>query len=345
MRVLVGATALLLAVGLVVGSDGVAWGDAVRLWHDDAVRLLVTEIRLPRSLGAWCTGALLGLAGAIAQGLFRNPLADPYLVGSASGASLAVVLALAAPALVMGDLGGADAGAGALTGALTNALTGAGAEALLGLGLVGAAFVGALAGVSLALLLARGAQETTRLLLAGVVVGVVLAALGDLVTLVAPETLRGRQTFLLGNTGQLGWTACALLAVVLALCTPVAVRLARALDGLALGDDTARSLGLALGPLRAVFVGLIAMATGAAVSQAGLVAFVGLAAPHVVRRLAPAQSGFVLAASALAGGLLLLVADVLARALFAPREVPVGVVTALLGGVYLIVLLQRRGLR
>lgn len=326
---LAAATLLLLALGALVGSEGYAWDDARRLWRDDAVRLLVTEIRLPRSLGAWCTGALLGLAGAMAQGLFRNPLADPYLVGSASGASLAVVLALAAQAL------GSGAAAGIASGW---------AEAMLGLGLVGAAFLGALGGVSLALLLARGAQETTRLLLAGVVVGVVLAALGDLVTLVAPETLRGRQTFLLGNTGQLGWTACALLGAVLVLCVPAAVRLARALDGLALGDDTARSLGLALGPLRAVFVGLIALATGAAVSQAGLIAFVGLAAPHLVRRLAPATSGHVLAASALAGGVLLLVADVLARALFAPREVPVGVVTALLGGAYLIVLLQRRDL-
>ena len=325
---LVAASALLLALGGVVGSEGLAVGDATRLWHDDALRRVVLDIRMPRSVGAWCTGALLGLAGAVAQALFRNPLADPYLVGSASGASLAVVLTLAAQA----------AGGGAVAVAGWTAV-------LHGVGLVGAAVVGALVGATLALLLARGAPDTTRLLLAGVVVGVVLAALGDLVTLAAPETLRGRQSFLLGNTGQLGWTACGLLAAVLLPGLAVAARLAGALDGLALGDDTARSLGLALGPLRVLFVSVIALATGAAAAQAGLVAFVGLAAPHLVRRVVIARTGYVLAASALAGGVLLLAADVLARGLLAPREVPVGVVTALLGGAYLIALLQREDRR
>ena len=122
---------------------------------------------------------------------------------------------------------------------------------------------------------------------------------------------------------------------------PPSWRLARALDALTLGDDTATSLGLPLPQVRVALVGAIALATGVAVSQAGLIAFVGLAAPHLVRRFAPAAHGFSVVASAAAGGVLLLLADVLARVLIAPDEVPVGVLTALLGGSYLIWLLRR----
>ncbi|HWH83496.1 MAG TPA: iron ABC transporter permease [Burkholderiaceae bacterium] len=317
------ASALLLLAGLAAGSEG--WSPA-RLWQliggpDGA--LIVGQIRAPRTLGAWLTGALLGLAGATAQGLFRNPLADPYLLGSASGAALGVVLVLAASTLGGQALGLATLGA------------------LARVGLAGAAFAGALGGVLLTLALARGAQQTTRLLLAGVVVGVVLAAVGDLVTSAAPDALRGKQAFLLGSTGYVGWSACALLALGLVISLPLAARLARALDALTLGADTARSLGLELTRLRLALVGAIALATGVAVSQTGLIAFVGLVAPHLVRRFAPARHGFLLVASAAAGGVLLLAADVLARSLIAPQEVPVGVLSAVLGGGYLVWLLRR----
>jgi iron complex transport system permease protein len=267
---------------------------------------------------------LLGLAGATAQGLFRNPLADPYLLGSASGASLGVVLVLAASAL-----GG-------------HAISLATADTLARIGLVGAAFAGALLGVLLTLTLARGAQQTTRLLLAGVVVGVVMSAVSDLVTTAAPDALRGKQAFLLGSTGFLGWSSCAALSLGLVLTLPPSWRLSRALDALTLGVDSAHSLGLALPRVRMALVASIALATGLAVSQAGLIAFVGLVAPHLVRRFAPATHGYTLVASAATGGTLLLMADVLARALIAPQEVPVGVLTALLGGGYLIWLLHRR---
>lgn len=316
------ASLVLLAAGLAAGSDG---------WSLPAINgidtdLIVGQIRAPRTLGAWLTGALLGLAGAVAQGLFRNPLADPYLLGSAAGASLAVVLALAVSSLGSSVVGGSAA------------------DGLARLGLVGAAFVGAFAGVGLTLALARGAQQTPRLLLAGVVVGVVLSALGDLVSTAAPEALRGRQVFMLGSTAFLGWSSVAVLAVGLAVTLPIARRLARVLDALTLGEDSARSLGLALARWRLVLVGILALATGLAVSQAGLVAFVGLAAPHLVRRCAPAPNGYTLVASAAAGGTLLLAADVLARSLIAPQELPVGVVTAVLGGSYLLWLLRQRRL-
>ena len=317
------ASTLLLLAGLAAGSEG--WS-LPALWASPEAHLIVGQIRAPRTLGAWFTGALLGLAGAVAQGLFRNPLADPYLLGSAAGASLGVVVVLAA-----GGVSGLGIGL-------------VGADGLVRIGLVGAAFVGALAGVFLTLALARGAEHTTRLLLAGVVVGVVLAALSDLLTTAAPDALRGKQAFMLGSTSFLGWGSVAVLAGGLALTLPLAWRLARALDALTLGEDSARSLGLALSRWRALLVTVLALATGLAVSQAGLVAFVGLVAPHLVRRFAPAPNGFTLVASAAAGGCLLLAADVLARSVIAPQELPVCVLTALLGGGYLLWLLRRRGL-
>jgi iron complex transport system permease protein len=319
-------TTTLLLAGLAAGSEGWSPGALIDSLQRGDAALVVGQIRAPRTLGAWLAGALLGLSGAIAQGLFRNPLADPYLLGSASGASLAVVLVLAASAL------GGHGLALATVGAVAR------------LGLVGAAFLGALLGVALTLALARGAEQTTRLLLAGVVVGVLLSAASDLVTSAAPDALRGKQAFMLGSTGFLSWGACVVLALGLLLALPPAWRLARALDALTLGEDRARSLGLALARVRAALVVALALSIGVAVSQTGLIAFVGLASPHLVRRFAPAPHGYTLLASAATGGTLLLAADVLARSLIAPQEVPVGVLTALIGGAYLLWLLRRKRL-
>jgi len=317
-------TLLLALAGLAAGSEGWSVSQTLALLNGPDGSLVVGQIRAPRTLGAWLTGALLGLAGAVAQGLFRNPLADPYLLGSASGAVLGVVLVLAAAML---------AGHG---------ISLATADTIARIGLVGAAFAGALLGVMLTLGLARGAHETTRLLLAGVVVGVLLGAVSDLVTNVAPDALRGKQAFLLGSTGFLGWGSCGLMAAGVAMALPLAWRLSRMLDALTLGEESAMSLGLALPRLRMAMVAALALATGMAVSQAGLIAFVGLVSPHLVRRFAPAAHGFTLVASAATGGVLLLAADVLARSLMAPQELPVGVLTAVLGGGYLLWLLHRR---
>ena len=315
---------LFLALGLVTGSEGWSWAALREDLASGQAGLVIGEIRAPRTLGALLVGALLGLAGALAQGLFRNPLADPYLLGSGAGASLAVVLVLAA---------------GAAFGHQLSLET---AAWLARLGLVAAPFTGALLGVALTLLLARGAAHTLRLLLAGVVVGVVLGASADLVTTWSPAALRGKTAFMLGSTSFLGWQSVAVLVAGLALALPVAWRLARGLDALALGEESAASLGLPLARMRFALVLLLALATGLAVSQAGLVAFVGLVAPHLVRRFAPSPQRFTLPASAAAGGVLLLGADVLARGLVAPMELPVGVLTALLGGGYLLRLLHRR---
>jgi iron complex transport system permease protein len=312
---LAAAAALLLGAG--VGSTG--FDSVLNARHDPVALQILWEIRLPRTLGAWLAGGLLGLAGAVAQGLFRNPLADPYLLGSASGAALGVAVALA----LFG------------TSALTTAW-------LVRIGLTGAAFLGAVLGVLLTLALARGVQQTLRLLLAGVIVGVVLGAARDLVTLAEPDTLQAMQGFMLGSTGFVGWTACGVMAATLIAALALAGSLGRVLDGLALGEATALSLGLPLAAVRAVLVAVLALATGAAVAQTGLIAFVGLAAPHLVRSIVKTTHGRLVVLSALMGGLLLMAADVLARWVIAPQELPVGVLTAVLGGSYLLWLMHRR---
>jgi len=305
-----------IALGSAVGSTGLeSW---LKAWHDDVAWQIVWDIRLPRSVGACAAGALLGLAGSIAQGLFRNPLADPYLLGSASGASLGVAVALAL-------LGGNPFAT----------------EWWVRLGLTGAAFVGAVLAVLLTLVLARGVQHTLRLLLAGVIVGVVLGAMASLITLMRPDVLQGMQGFLLGSTSFIGWTSCVLMLGVLLVCLVLAFVFSRVLDALSLGESTALSLGLPLAPVRVALVAVLALATGTAVAQTGLVAFVGLAAPHLVRSLVNAKHNRLVVLSALMGGVLLLAADLLARMALAPQEMPVGVLTAVLGGGYLLWLMYR----
>jgi iron complex transport system permease protein len=307
----------MVMLGLAVGSTG--WSP---LWRDaDATQMqILWDIRAPRCVGAWLAGALLGLGGAVAQGLFRNPLADPYLLGSSSGAALGV--------------------AGFLAGW---GVSPASSDWWVRLGLTGAAFAGAVLAVVLTLALARGVQHTLRLLLAGVVVGVVLGAVSALVMLLSPEIMRAMQAFMLGTTGFLGWPSVMVLAPVLALTLAVSWVCSRGLDALGLGDATAVSLGVPLVAVRVLLVGALALATGTAVAQAGLISFVGLAAPHLVRSRVAGTHGPVLLLSALAGGLLLLGADVLARWLWAPQELPVGVLTAVIGGAYLLWRMHRTG--
>jgi len=154
--------------------------------------------------------------------------------------------------------------------------------------------------------------------------------------------LQAMQGFMLGSTGFVGWAACGVMAAMLLVAVLVAASLGRVLDGLALGEATALSLGLPLGAVRGVLVAVLALATGAAVAQTGLIAFVGLASPHLVRSIVKTTHGRLLVLSALMGGLLLMAADVLARWIIAPQELPVGVLTAVLGGSYLLWLMHRR---
>jgi len=311
--VLCGLTLLLCVLGLSAGSRGfefdLGWGNPI-----------VQDIRLPRTLGAWLAGALLGLAGALAQGLFRNPLADPYLLGSASGAALGVALTLA-----IGAWGGAQ---------LPVDIQWVGPWAWR-LGLTGAAFVGAWGAVLLTLLLARGVQHTLRLLLAGVVVGVVLGALTSLLSATQPQLLPAMQSFMLGNTGMVNGASCGLMATVLCVCWFIAWRFSPLLDGLSLGEDTAKSLGLKVVPLRMLLLAVMALCTATAVAQTGLIAFVGLVAPHLVRSRVRVRFAWTSLLSCLMGGVLLCLADISARTLMAPQELPVGVLTAVMCGAYL----------
>jgi iron complex transport system permease protein len=233
---------------------------------------------VPRSLGAWFAGALLGLAGAVAQGLFRNPLADPYLLGSATGAAFGVAVLLVL-------LGSSPAAASGWVARL---------------GLTGAGFLGAVGAVLVTLTLARGVQHTMRLLLAGVIVGMVFGALSALVMVWVPDILRSMQAFLLGTTGFLGWGSVGLLGLLFLAALGAAVAFSPALDALALGEHTAMSLGIALRAVRIALVGVMALATGAAVAQVGLIAFIGLIAPHLVRAAVKPTHRWLLPLAALA---------------------------------------------
>ena len=213
------------------------------------------------------------------------------------------------------------------------------------LGLSGAAFVGALLAVLLTLLLAQGVQQTLRLLLAGVVVGVVLGAVSSLILLLVPDIMQAMQSFMLGSTSFLAWPACMLMAGVLVVCGLLAWLMSPLLDALALGEATAQSLGLPLPALRMGLVVVLALATGTAVAHTGLVAFVGLAAPHLVRSLVKTTPARLIGLASLCGAVLLQAADLLARSLLAPRELPVGVLTAVLGGAYLLWLMHGRSAR
>ena len=313
-------SAVLIVLGAGIGSTGF---ESVFAAHRDPVAMqIVWDIRLPRTLGAWLAGALLGLAGAVAQGLFRNPLADPYLLGSASGASLGMAVAL--------SLFGVSV---------------ASTQWVVRLGLTGAAFLGAVLAVLLTLMLARGVQQTLRLLLAGVIVGVVLGAAKDLITIASADILQAIQGFMLGSTGLVGWGACGIMGALGFVCLLTGWALAPVLDGMALGEATASSLGLPLGAMRAALVAVLALATGTAVAQTGLIAFVGLAAPHLVRSAVKTTHARLIVLSTAMGGLLLMAADLLARWLIAPQELPVGVLTAVLGGSYLLWLMHRRSAR
>ena len=307
----------LFIVGLSVGSTGL--NSFLDAFNNPTSAQIIWEIRLPRTLIAWLTGALLGLAGAIAQGLFRNLLADPYLLGSASGGTLGVALILV----------------------IFNANP-ISASWLMQIGITGAAFMGALLGVAATIVLAKGFQHTFRLLLAGVIVGVILGALSSAIAVLNPEVLQTMQAFMLGTTSFAGWSSCVFMLVILLISSLGSWIFAKTLDGMILGELTAASLGLHIKLARFIFIFILALTTGTAVSQTGLIAFVGLAAPHLVRSMIKANHRVLLIYSAATGGVLLLAADILARSLISPQELPVGVLTAILGGTYLLWLMHHK---
>jgi len=314
------AITLVITCGsLVVGTSSIRTSLHWLLSPDAQSSVILWQIRFPRTVGAWFAGALLGMAGAVAQGVFRNPLAEPYLLGTASGAALGVTISLMAADASMSGLAWAGQ-----------------------IGVTGAACVGACVAIALTITLSRGMLQTAGLLLAGIVVAFLLSAVTSLLLLTQPETWRAMQAFLLGSTGFLSWSSVILLGVVFLLCIVPATLLSRGLDALTLGEDTAQSLGLSLPALRLALLGVLSLATAAVVGQVGIVGFVGLVAPHLVRQTLTVNHRQLLIAAPLCGGALLQAADLVSRWIVRPTELPVGAVTACVGGSYLIVLLWRR---
>ncbi|MDT7920510.1 MAG: iron ABC transporter permease [Meiothermus sp.] len=318
---------VLLALGLVLGvAQGavpIAPGEVVRALLGLSENPIITELRLPRVLAAMLVGAVLGISGAAFQGLFRNPLADPYLMGSAAGAAFGVTLAVS----VMGGLSSAFAQHAVFTHLPASAI-------LFG-------FLGAVGAVALALLLSGGASRTGDLILAGVVVGSVLVSLTSYLMLQDADRVRAVFAYTLGNLAFVGWNGVGSLALFLLLTFPLLLLLGRTLNALYLGEETARSLGLPLDKLKLLIIGLVTLLIAAAVAQAGIIGFVGLVAPHILRRLLGGDHHYLLPASALGGAVLLVLADLLARTLVAPAELPVGILTTLLGGPFFLYLLWR----
>jgi iron complex transport system permease protein len=316
---------LALALILGVGQGAVQIGPkevilALLGWQENPI---ITELRLPRVLAAMLVGAALGIAGAAFQGLFRNPLADPYLMGSAAGAAFGVTLAMSA----LGGLSGAYAQHAVFT-YVPASVTFFG-------------FVGALGAVALTLLLSGGASRTSDLILAGVVVGSVLVSLTSYLMLQDADRVRAVFAYTLGNLAFVGWAGVGSLALYLLLTLPILLLLGRTLNALHLGEETARSLGLPLDWLKLLIIGAVTLLTAAAVAQAGIIGFVGLMAPHILRRLVGGDHHYLLPASALGRAVLLVLADLLARILVAPAELPVGILTTMLGGPFFLYLLWR----
>lgn len=275
---------------------------------------IVWQGRAPRVAAALAVGAGLAVAGTVMQGLTHNALADPYLLGVSSGASVGAVAVLTL------GLGGAAAWT-----------------------LPVAAFAGALAAIGLTVLLAGRAASAVRLILAGVAVGYLASAVVSLLVFSSDQSNAYREilSWLLGSLAGASWTEAGVAAAATLLAGVLVVGRARALDALLLGDDAAVTLGIEVRRERPALMVLVAVLTGALVSVSGAIGFVGLVVPHAARLLVGPLHGRLVPAAALAGAGVLLVADTVARTVFEPVELPAGIVTALLGAPAFVVLLRR----
>ncbi len=316
-----GAT-LLVAIG-VAACAGHDWATPADLLHAiggdrDLRSRLLFEWRLPRVLAAALVGGLLGLGGAIYQGVFRNPLAEPYLLGSAGGAALGATVALLVPLAVPQSI-------------LLPVL----------------AFAGAWGATLLVLGIARiaGAVDAAGLLLAGVAVAAILGALRSFLMLALSDETVSLQVVLswvLGGVQTPTWSVLGWLALMTLVCLGMAALLASRLDLLGLGETMAASFGLDVRRFVALAVLAGSIVVALAVAFGGLVAFVGLAAPHIARWLVGPLHRPLLPASALVGAIVVTLADAIARAVLPPAEIPLGLVTAVAGGPFFIFLLARR---
>ncbi|MBF0340311.1 MAG: iron ABC transporter permease [Magnetococcales bacterium] len=310
LMVAVGVLVAALANGGVGGGLGALW-ELMRGRGDPMFARVVWELRLPRAGGAMAAGALLALSGAWMQILLRNPLADPYVLGVSGGAACGAIVALSAGAA--------------------------------GIGVDGGAWLGALSSMLLVFWLAGGPGRWdggARLLLTGVVVASGWGAVVSFLLYLMPdERLRGALFWLMGDLSRVGdpWPAWGVLGGVCVLTWP----LSRSLNLLAIGPERAATLGVAVGRVRWMLYLLSSLAAASAVALAGSIGFIGLVTPHLLRLLGCTDHRLLLPASALLGGTLLTLADLLARILIAPRQMPAGILTALLGAPLFLWLMQR----
>ena len=316
LAALLTATAVAVVASASVGEFPVAPSEVLAALTgagEDATRFIVLELRAPRALAAVLAGAALGIAGAIFQDVARNPLVAPDVIGVTAGASLAAVALM-----VLGDESGA-------------------------LSVPVAALAGAVgAGAALYLLAWRGGVQGYRLVLVGIGVTALLQA-GISYVLTRGRILDVTEAYVwfVGSLNGRGWEHVRPLAAALAVLVPAALVLGRHLAALQLGDELARALGLGVERARLGLLLVAVVLTGLAVSAAGPVAFVAFVAPHIARRLAgPVSPAAVMALAGAAGGLLVIVADLAGRTLFAPTEIPVGIVTAIVAAPYFLYLLR-----
>jgi iron complex transport system permease protein len=313
LAALAGLAAVSIALALMVGSISIPINEVLSTLFaasDGTSAEVVRSLRLPRALAGFACGGLLALSGALLQVLLRNPLADPYVLGISGGAGVGAILAI-----------------------------------LLGFsvaGMNGASFIGALAAMFVVFGLAHGdgSWTQTRLLLTGVIVAAGCGALVALMLSLAPDhKLHGMLFWLMGDLSQTGDAKLVLGVLVVVLL--VSLPFARELNLLTRGADVAQTLGVQVGLLRRGVYVVASLATAAAVTQAGSIGFVGLIVPHLVRLAVGNDQRLLLPASVLAGGSLLVVADTLARTVIAPQQLPVGVLTALIGVPVFLYLLAR----
>ncbi len=317
-----------VVVGLLAGPVHIA-PDAALRWlisfgdqppgMSDQQAAILGNLRLPRVIVAGLVGASLSASGAAYQAVFRNPLADPYLLGAAAGAGLGATIAVAfGPSTAF---------------AFTVPL---------------AAFVGAIAGVGMAYGLGRSSlsgRSATSLILGGIAVASFLTAVQTFIQQQNAQTLRQVYSWILGRLGTTGWDDARVALPSVAVAVTILWLVRRLLDVIEVGDLEAESLGLNVGRLRLVVVVAASLATAAAVSVAGLIGFVGIIVPHTVRLLAGSSYRQVLPLSVLFGAAFLILVDVVARTAVAPAEIPIGVITAFVGAPFFVLALRRSGRR
>ena len=314
-----GSTAIPLSVIIQVVLNGTRLFHFTRSW-DPSVEVIIWQLRLPIVVGAALVGAALSVAGTLFQGMLRNPLADPFLIGTSSGAALGASIAFVLPF---------DTLSGSFF-SLTPIL----------------AFVGAIGTVVLVYAIARtdGRTPVVTLLLAGVVVNAVLIAFQTLILTLAPHsqfTVQSLFNWLSGGVAVIGWSSVLIVGGITLVGLALSLSFASVLDVFALGEESASHLGLHIEWYKFIIVIVASLLTAAAVSISGLIGFVGLVTPHVMRLLLGPKHRFLLPTTALAGAIFLTLADLLARILIPGTILPVGIFTALVGAPFFLFLLRR----